>query len=38
MNDENFNLNNIDQNFFLPKEDIFSVFLNAGENKNTENM
>jgi hypothetical protein len=36
MNDDNFNI--IDQNFFLPKEDIFSVFLNANENKNSENM
>jgi hypothetical protein len=36
MNDENLNI--IDHNFFLPKEDIFSAFLNAGENKNAENM
>lgn len=36
MNDENINFN--DNNFFLPREDIFTAFLNAGENKNTENM
>jgi len=36
MNDENLNI--FDTKFFQPKEDIFSAFLNANENKNTENM
>jgi hypothetical protein len=35
MNEE---MNGLDKNLFLPKEDIFSVFLNAGENKNYDNM
>jgi hypothetical protein len=36
--DENFNL---EQNFFLPREDIFSIYLNAGNDhvkNNIENM
>lgn len=38
MNDDNIN-NILDQNFFLPKEDIFSAFLNAGStNKINDNM
>jgi hypothetical protein len=32
MSEDNFNA--IDPNFFLPKEDMFSVFLNLGETKN----
>lgn len=36
-NEENFNY--FDQNMFQPREDIFSVFLNANDNaKSNENM
>lgn len=34
MNEDNFNLK--DQNYFIPKEDIFSIFLNAGECKSND--